>query len=1207
MIYKNIFLNCVLLSTVVCYSANAWYCTGPNCWSESEDYHSYEQLNIGENEPITLNGMNLTNLTMTDSSSLTLNGGGYVDEMFFSGNVVDNASSGQHYPVTMFSTKTTFNNVDITGGYDPTKNIITWGDQTSFWSNELVLTGDVKMSNVQVGMSSGSVKGVEFFDGAVAFDPFKSNYDAGTLVVWNGGLYKTKENQHAFKDEFYADLANKVSDGTLTQLNEMDQYTSIVGIGQSYESGDVFQVIGTNAFFKSVGLIEEYEDGQDSTPRIMAFRVSENKTFDTLTPADIMVKEQLPIDYQSGVTIKDADVYLYRTSIMAHQEIDPLQRVAMGAEFADIRTRINALDNLSQDDLEFIQNLNTLDMSCGPDEFWNQLREYYYDKNYTNPDIKQAFKETDKIHTKYLIYASVADTLPVTIKNSTVVAGNSSLQKHDSGNFVVDNSNVTLYGIPDPLTPNEQGGSMGSLNHLGATGDIIIRNNSELNLYPYSNLHREGNSGNIYFIGSTINMRSNDTKYLQKHEIDLNDIDDLWASVHVNNGNVQLTDGSVLNVYGDNNGFNLPEPKYDFSAQNWQEQLKATSLYVNNSTINIKEDSFLGVVIDTEDEEEPDTIKWNEIKRGIIAMDTGSIMNIRGWFEGDIVSINTDTDAGIVNLYDNATVIGGKIHRANIFVNPGAEKETVNIYGKLSLQDSTLDIGTHTLNIYNLGELLKAEYGENFRNDLYNQEGIVFNDNDLTVGLYLNNSTIITHIDLKKNDNGMINVEQLEFGEKPSLVKVIIDDGVLNPQGATFDFLTGDTDIGDNLTFSNVMYDIKYDNGKLILVPNGNSGIISLDALNDRIAATGWLSGGFAEGSKAKMIADALNEWAQTDPESFKKAIKQIQPDTTSSQQTTAQSTNNQIVNAVGHHMGHGNGGHNGNGHHDNGLHLGHDKDHHDNGYRNGGNGPRMGRSGGDTFENVSVWAQGLYNKSKLNTANGFDGDTYGFALGTDTKINKNLSLGLGYAYTNSDIDTESRNTDVESHTAILYGQYDFGDAFVNGITTYGFNRYEEQSDINAAKYNMDSIFAQATTGYNFYVNSLGLTPQTGIKYLWTNTHGYTDSTEQYISGNKTNTLTGVLGASASMDLQSGSVILQPSVRALATYDMMKNVDDVNVMLANGSSYIISGSKSNRFGTEFGVGLNVNYDTFDLSLNYGIEIRENYTSQTGMLRAKYNF
>ena len=44
-----------------------------------------------------------------------------------------------------------------------------------------------------------------------------------------------------------------------------------------------------------------------------------------------------------------------------------------------------------------------------------------------------------------------------------------------------------------------------------------------------------------------------------------------------------------------------------------------------------------------------------------------------------------------------------------------------------------------------------------------------------------------------------------------------------------------------------------------------------------------------------------------------------------------------------------------------------------------------------------------------------------------------------------------------------------------------------------------------------------------------------------------------------------------------------------------------------RVGGEFGLGVTVTYADVDISLNYDIEVREDYTSQTGMVRARYNF
>ena len=148
MTYKNILLNCVLLNAVFCYSANAYWIDTDTGW------HDGVELDIGSGQSITLDGMNLTSLTMANTSSLILNNGGYVDDATFSGSISDSASAINDFALTLFTTKTTFSNVDVAGSYNPNKSVITWGDQTSFWTNELVLTGNVSMDTVQVGMSS---------------------------------------------------------------------------------------------------------------------------------------------------------------------------------------------------------------------------------------------------------------------------------------------------------------------------------------------------------------------------------------------------------------------------------------------------------------------------------------------------------------------------------------------------------------------------------------------------------------------------------------------------------------------------------------------------------------------------------------------------------------------------------------------------------------------------------------------------------------------------------------------------------------------------------------------------------------------------------------------------------------------------------------------------------------------------------------------
>lgn len=107
------------------------------------------------------------------------------------------------------------------------------------------------------------------------------------------------------------------------------------------------------------------------------------------------------------------------------------------------------------------------------------------------------------------------------------------------------------------------------------------------------------------------------------------------------------------------------------------------------------------------------------------------------------------------------------------------------------------------------------------------------------------------------------------------------------------------------------------------------------------------------------------------------------------------------------------------------------------------------GMSSGDSiFKRGAMWVQGLINKSKLNDtskAKGFDADSTGIAFGAEKQINDDVKAGIGYAYTNTDIDGFMRSTDVDTHTAIVYGEYKPSQWFVNGIATYGWSELQRE------------------------------------------------------------------------------------------------------------------------------------------------------------------
>ncbi len=272
--------------------------------------------------------------------------------------------------------------------------------------------------------------------------------------------------------------------------------------------------------------------------------------------------------------------------------------------------------------------------------------------------------------------------------------------------------------------------------------------------------------------------------------------------------------------------------------------------------------------------------------------------------------------------------------------------------------------------------------------------------------------------------------------------------------------------------------------------------------------------------------------------------------------------------------------------------------------------------SGDSIFKRGAMWVQGLFNKSKLNDtskAKGFDADSSGIAFGAEKFVTDDTKVGIGYAYTNTDIDGFMRDTDVDTHTAIVYGEYKPNNWYVNGIATYGWSDYEEKKSVAGvgvkADYDVETFGLQAMTGYDMQVNGFGLTPEAGLRYVHIKQDAYKDSADQKVSSNDSDILTGVIGAkvSKSWELENGMNI-KPEIRVAATYDLMN--DDVNsvVTLANDSAYQVNGEALDRFGMEFGAGVTAEVnDNVELSLGYEGKFREDYQDHTGLINAKYKF
>ncbi len=266
-----------------------------------------------------------------------------------------------------------------------------------------------------------------------------------------------------------------------------------------------------------------------------------------------------------------------------------------------------------------------------------------------------------------------------------------------------------------------------------------------------------------------------------------------------------------------------------------------------------------------------------------------------------------------------------------------------------------------------------------------------------------------------------------------------------------------------------------------------------------------------------------------------------------------------------------------------------------------------IGRSGGDVPTRSGVWAEGVYNKSKQNDS--FNGYTRGIAMGIDTKLSRVFMLGAGFSYAHSNIAAIAHDTEVDSNTIFVYGQYKPTAWYMNAMLNYTMSDYTEGADVFGtlveSDYDVNSFGARIMTGYDF---ASGVTPEIGLRYMHISADEYKNSLGIKNKINDANYLTAVLGTKYAFDYRvARGFTLRPEFRCGVKYDMISDKQIAIVTIPGIDSYAIDGSRLSRIGAEFGGGLVMKYGDLSLALNYDIEVREGYTSQTGRVRARLVF
>lgn len=289
------------------------------------------------------------------------------------------------------------------------------------------------------------------------------------------------------------------------------------------------------------------------------------------------------------------------------------------------------------------------------------------------------------------------------------------------------------------------------------------------------------------------------------------------------------------------------------------------------------------------------------------------------------------------------------------------------------------------------------------------------------------------------------------------------------------------------------------------------------------------------------------------------------------------------------------------------------------------------GMYAGNVTNGLRGWVQGFGltgDQDERDGVSGYDVDSYGVAVGLDTQsLADNWIWGLAFAYSDTDVDSDgvnNTNTDIDNYQVSVYANYDLDDrTYIAGQAGYVWGDNDQTrynvggvSGLTAdADYDSDVIFAGLEAGRKYMVGgNTVLTPKALINYQHYDADGYTETgaggANLTTSGDELDLFEIGVGVDASWDYQQADgSYLQPKIGVGVRHDLVGDeYQTTSTFAAGGSSFETEGFDPAQ--TTFNVSADVTYfstTNWELSAGYDFEIKSDYDSHAGTLKAAYKF
>lgn len=187
-------------------------------------------------------------------------------------------------------------------------------------------------------------------------------------------------------------------------------------------------------------------------------------------------------------------------------------------------------------------------------------------------------------------------------------------------------------------------------------------------------------------------------------------------------------------------------------------------------------------------------------------------------------------------------------------------------------------------------------------------------------------------------------------------------------------------------------------------------------------------------------------------------------------------------------------------------------------------------------------------NRSGDTVGSHFDYHITGVIIGVDHRLSEHLLLGMSGGWSDADVDFDNRlpgGGEIDSYHGSLYGSYTAGPWFVDGIASYGYNRYNTYRHVTVGPlrnrlkgdYHGNRFSFNVEGGYRFDHAWFRFEPLVGLQFtrLWEDgfaEHGGA-GLNLVVDSAATTSLRSTLGFRLSREFRTGcGVLLTPEVTA---------------------------------------------------------------------------